>query len=142
MALTIGEFSRATHLSVKTLRHHHDVGLLEPESINPHTGYRHYSQAQIPVAQIIRRLRDLAMPVAVVAAPDAAARNELIAAHLDRLEGDLARTREAVSSLRRLLSPPGSPLAAEHRSAPPTPAIAVRAVVDRGDILPTSPRTS
>jgi len=28
--LTVGDFSRVTHLSVKTLRHYHQVGLLEP----------------------------------------------------------------------------------------------------------------
>ena len=33
--LTIGEFSRMTHLSVKALRHSHDVGVLEPAAIDP-----------------------------------------------------------------------------------------------------------
>jgi DNA-binding transcriptional MerR regulator len=88
--LTVGDFSRATHLSVKTLRHYHQVGLLEPATVNPDTGYRYYSAGQIPAAQVIRRLRDLEMPVAdvkaVLAAPDAPARNALIAAHLNRLE--------------------------------------------------------
>jgi DNA-binding transcriptional MerR regulator len=77
--LTVGDFSRATHLSVKTLRHYHQVGLLQPTTVNPGTGYRYYSAHQIPTAQVIRRLRDLEMPVAdvkaVLAAPDAPARN-------------------------------------------------------------------
>ena len=72
----MGDFSRATHLSVKTLRHYHQVGLLEPATVNPDTGYRYYSAGQIPTAQVIRRLRDLEMPVAdvkaVLAARDAA----------------------------------------------------------------------
>jgi DNA-binding transcriptional MerR regulator len=38
--LTIGEFSRMSHLSVKTLRHYHQTGLLEPSSVNPGNGYR------------------------------------------------------------------------------------------------------
>jgi effector-binding domain-containing protein len=63
---------------------------------------------QIPVAQIIRRFRDLDMPLneirSVLSAPDVQARNELIAAHLQRLESDLARTQTAVASLRNLLS--------------------------------------
>jgi DNA-binding transcriptional MerR regulator len=33
----VGEFSRATHLSVKTLRHYHQVRLLEPAAVNPGT---------------------------------------------------------------------------------------------------------
>src|SRR5260370_25698093 len=74
--LTVGDFSRATHLSVKTLRHYHQVGLLEPATVNPDTGYRYYSGEQIPTAQVIRRLRDLEMPVgevkAVLDAPDEA----------------------------------------------------------------------
>jgi len=40
--LAIGEFSRMTHLSVRTLRRYHEVGLLEPEVVDPFTGYRYY----------------------------------------------------------------------------------------------------
>jgi len=135
----VGDFSRATHLSVKTLRHYHQVGLLEPTAVNPDTGYRYYSAVQIPTAQVIRRLRDLEMPVAdvkaVLAAPDAPARNALIAAHLGRLEAELAQTRAAVESLRNLLQPPDGATAIEHRSVPATAAAAIEAVVDRADAL-------
>jgi DNA-binding transcriptional MerR regulator len=137
--LTVGDFSRATHLSVKTLRHYHQVGLLEPAAVNPDTGYRYYSAGQIPTAQVIRRLRDLEMPVAdvkaVLAAPDAPARNALIAAHLGRLETELAQTLGAVESLRNLLAPSGAAAAIEHRSVPAATAVAIEAVVDRVDLL-------
>jgi DNA-binding transcriptional MerR regulator len=137
--LTVGDFSRVTHLSVKTLHHYHQVGLLDPATVNPETGYRYYTAAQIPTAQVIRRLRDLEMPVAevkaVLAAPDAAARNALIAAHLDRLEAGLAQTRTAVESLRDLLRPPDGPAAIEHRSVSATAAAAIGVVVDRQDLL-------
>jgi DNA-binding transcriptional MerR regulator len=137
--LTVGDLSRATHLSVKTLRHCHQVGLLEPAAVNPDTGYRYYSAGQIPTAQVIRRLRDLEMPVAdvkaVLAAPDAAAGNALIAAHLGRLEAELAQTRAAVESLHNLLAPPGGTAAIEHRSVPAAAAAAIGAVVDRADVL-------
>ena len=76
--LTIGEFSRMTHLSVKALRHYHDVGLLEPADIDNSSGYRLYAATQVPTAQLIRRFRDLEMPLddvrSVLAAPDAASR--------------------------------------------------------------------
>ena len=52
--LTIGDFSRATHLSVKMLRHYHDIGLLEPAVVDPDTGYRRYGTRQIATAQVIR----------------------------------------------------------------------------------------
>ena len=137
--LTIGDFSRITHLSVKTLRHYHRVGLLEPSAVNPGSGYRYYTEDQVPAAQVIVRLRDLDMPVAevkaVLAAPDASRRNELIAAHLNRLEADLARTRAAVGSLRNLLGRPDSQLEVERRTVPPVRAAGISAAVDRADIL-------
>jgi DNA-binding transcriptional MerR regulator len=138
--VTIGDFSRATHLSVKTLRHYHDVGLLDPSAIDPATGYRYYSEQQIPTAQVIRRLRGLQMPVAevkaVLAARDSDARNRLIVAHLDRLESELASTNAAVGELRDLLERPVAPRAIEHRTVPPTEALAIQQTVDREDILP------
>src|ERR1700722_14360663 len=137
--LSVGDFSRTTHLSIKTLRHYHQVGLLEPADVNPDTGYRYYSPDQIPTAQVIRRLRDLEMPVAdvkaVLAASDTAVRNTLIAAHLDRLETELARTRASVDALRNLLQRPQPPTQIEHRTVGPMAAIAIIATVDREDIL-------
>jgi len=138
-SLTVGEFSRITHLSVKTLRHYHQVGLLEPAQVNPGTGYRYYTVAQIPAVQVIRRLRDLEMPVAdvkaVLAAPDAPARNALIAAHLSRLEAQLAQTYAAVDSLRSLLQGPGRASAVTHRTVRPAAAVGIRQTLDREDIL-------
>ncbi|MEA2618791.1 MAG: hypothetical protein QOE72_4574 [Chloroflexota bacterium] len=81
--LTIGDFSRATHLGVKTLRHYHDIGLLEPVDVDADTGYRRYATEQIVTAQIIRRFRDLDMPLddihAVLDATDVETRNRVIA---------------------------------------------------------------
>jgi DNA-binding transcriptional MerR regulator len=137
--LTVGEFSRMTQLSVKTLRHYHQVGLLEPAEVNPDTGYRYYTTAQIPTVQVIRRLRDLEMPVpdvkAVLATPDAARRNELIAAHLGRLETQLAQTYSAVDSLRNLLQQPEGAAPVTHRTVGPTAAVGIRQTVDHADIL-------
>ena len=61
--MTIGDFARATHLSVKTLRYYHRVGVLEPADVDDDTGYRRYRIDQIPVAQVIRRFRELDMPL-------------------------------------------------------------------------------
>jgi hypothetical protein len=46
--LTIGDFSRMTYISVKALRHYHELGLLEPARIDPTTGYRSYDAGQFP----------------------------------------------------------------------------------------------
>jgi DNA-binding transcriptional MerR regulator len=59
--VSIGDFSRMTFLSIKALRHYHEVGLLPPAEIDPDTGYRRYHVEQVPTAQVIRRLRELGM---------------------------------------------------------------------------------
>lgn len=138
--VSIGDFSRMTHLSIKTLRHYHQVGLLTPAEVNPDTSYRYYTADQVPTAQVIRRFRDLGMPVdevkAVLAAPDPAARGALITAHLDRLEGQLAQTQAAVASLRDLLQQPEAPITIEHRSAPATLALAISETISVSDLGP------
>ena len=139
-ALTIGDFSRATHLSVKTLRHYHRVGLLAPADVDAGTGYRRYTTDQIPTAQVIRRFRDLDMPLdqirAVLEAPDLGTRNDLISAHLASLEQNLARTQSAVASLRGLLAGPPAAAPVSHRRVAATTAAAVTAVVTMADLLP------
>jgi len=138
-SLAIGDFSRATHLTVKTLRHYHETGLLEPAQIDPQTGYRRYTTDQIPVAQIIKRFRDLDMPLneirAVLSAPDVQARNDLIAAHLKRLENDLARTNAAVASLRNLLEHPAPEVEIGRRRADEVTAAAINEAVHVKDAL-------
>ena len=138
-SLSIGDFSRMTQLSVKTLRHYHDVGLLQPDRIDPASGYRYYAPEQVPVAQVVRRLRELDMPIADVRAVLSSApaeRNALIAGHLQRLESQLAATRTAVESLRAILERPAEAARIEHRSVPATPAAAIAVSVDRDDLLP------
>ncbi len=127
--LAIGDFSRMTHLSVKALRHYHDVGLLEPAEVDQDSGYRYYDASQLRTAQVIRRFRDLDMPLdeirAMLQAPDVAARNAIIVAHMRRMESQLAVTQAAVSSLRSLLERPPAAMTIEHRSAGEVRALAI-----------------
>ena len=106
-SVAIGEFSRLTHLTVKSLRHYHDQGLLVPHTVHEPTGYRRYSIDQVPDALLIGRLRALDMPLAdvrrVVDSTSPQERDAAIADHLFRMERELDRTREIVASLRELL---------------------------------------
>ena len=131
--LTIGEFSRMTHLSVKALRHYHDTGVLEPVAVDPFTGYRSYDAAQVPAAQVIRRLRDLRMPLdsirTVLRACDVETRNREIAAHLAQMEQQLEQTRASVAGLRALLTGPPPRMPVVLRSIPAVTALAVEETV-------------
>jgi DNA-binding transcriptional MerR regulator len=137
-SLGIGEFAKATHFSIKTLRHYHKVGLLVPAQVDAASGYRRYACDQVVVAQVIRRLRDLDMPLGeiatVVRTPDPGARAEMIAAHLTRLEGVLARTQAAVASLRDLLATPPATLAIEYRREPEVDTASIAATVELAEL--------
>jgi DNA-binding transcriptional MerR regulator len=138
--LSIGEFARLTHLSVKALRHYDDLGLVVPTRVDPTTGYRSYAAAQVPTAQLIRRLRDLEMPLddvrAVLAANDVAARDRALVAHLQRMEERLAATERSVGSLRALLEGRLSDASVEYRLLPATSVLCTTAVVDWDEAEP------
>ncbi|KAF0836743.1 MerR family transcriptional regulator [Nocardia caishijiensis] len=120
--VTIGEFARLTLLSVKTLRYYHEIELLEPVAVAPGSGYRRYSVDQVEQAHLIRRLRDLSMPLPrireVLAAPGPAARDATLREHLNAMEAELQHTRDVVTSLRALLTVPAPMLRVEYRIEP------------------------
>lgn len=64
--LKIGEFSKLSRVSIRSLRRYDDAGLLVPASIDPFTGYRYYSERQLPSASRIRALRDMGFSLAAV----------------------------------------------------------------------------
>lgn len=136
--LPIGDFSRMTHLSVKALRHYHDVGLLEPAEIDPSSGYRFYEPAQLQIAQVIRRFRDLDMPLdeirVMLTAPDVETRNAVIVAHMQRMESQLAITQAAVASLRSLLERPSAQITVEYRAVSPVQVLAISEQVAAADL--------
>jgi len=127
--LTIGDFSKMTYLSVKALRHYHDVGLLEPVAIDPSSGYRHYAVSQVSTAQAIRRFRDLDMPLeqirAVLDAPDPESRNEAILTHLRHMQEQLTRTQTSIASLQALLEQAPTVADVVFRRLPPLTALAI-----------------
>lgn len=66
--LTISAFASASRLSVKALRLYDELGLLPPARVDEANGYRYYSPAQLPTAQLIGLLRQLNLPLADIQA--------------------------------------------------------------------------
>ncbi|MDL2342912.1 MerR family transcriptional regulator [Deinococcus sp. MIMF12] len=66
--LSIGAFARASRLSQRALRLYDDLGLLPPARVDPDTGYRFYTPAQIGTARLIGLLRTVEMPLADIRA--------------------------------------------------------------------------
>jgi DNA-binding transcriptional MerR regulator len=58
---SIGEFARLGGVSVRTLRHYDKIGLLPPANVDPLTGYRGYSAAQLGQLNRIMALKELGL---------------------------------------------------------------------------------
>lgn len=135
--MTIGDFAALTQLTVKTLRHYHEAGLLEPVSVDPASGYRYYAADQIPTARLVHRLRelDLSIPaIRTLLTEGPSRRAEIVSEHLARLEDELRRTRSSVAALRRLIDPEPPRLDVEVRTVPARTVAAVRDVVASGEV--------
>jgi DNA-binding transcriptional MerR regulator len=57
--IRIGDFARLSHVSVATLRHYDEIGLLKAARVDRVTGYRYYSTAQLPRLNRILALKNL-----------------------------------------------------------------------------------
>lgn len=83
---TIGEFARLGGVSIRTLRHYDEIGLLPPAAVDPDTGYRGYSAAQLGQLNRIVALKELGLTLGQV-------RLLLAGVTLDQLRGMLILRR-------------------------------------------------
>lgn len=63
----IGDFSRLTFVTVKTLRYYDEIGLLKPVKVDQFTGYRYYSAGQLSRLNYIVALKDLGLSLDEIA---------------------------------------------------------------------------
>jgi DNA-binding transcriptional MerR regulator len=131
--LLIGPFSRASCLSVKSLRAYHEAGVLVPAVIDPRTGYRSYSAAQLTDAAVIRRLRALDVPLEsigqILDARDPETTRKVLREHGAVLEERLATTQRAVDELYAALDAPQSHTPVHIRHEPARSALMVSETV-------------
>ena len=66
MRFGIGEFSRMTTLTIKSLRLYHEKGLLVPDEVDDFTGYRYYSRKNFETARSIRILKSMDFSLAEI----------------------------------------------------------------------------
>ncbi|MEA2450062.1 MAG: MerR family transcriptional regulator, thiopeptide resistance regulator [Thermoleophilaceae bacterium] len=112
--MRIGELADATGMTVRALRHYHEVGLLVP-SERSEAGYRLYSHGDVQRLFRIRALRRLGLGLDEVRAALDADRGHLrdvVAGQLERVERDLelqARLRRRLEQVLAQLDAGGEP---------------------------------
>lgn len=135
--MSIGMFSRSTLVSVKSLRSYHEQGLLVPDSIDPSTGYRSYRVSQLTDAAIIKRLRDLDVPLRdiaeVVTARDPDVTRKVIAEHETEMRSRLAEVTRIVDELQEALDRPALHTPIHVRTEPAVHALSYSGVVNAAD---------
>ena len=103
----VGAFAQLSGLTVETLRHYHQVGLLVPAEVDDRTGYRRYGLGQLPRARALAALRDVGMPLgdaaAIVDATDRGARRARLAEHRRRLAEAARRAAGRVDAMDRMI---------------------------------------
>jgi DNA-binding transcriptional MerR regulator len=65
--LRIGEFSRLSQVTIKTLHHYDEIGLLKPSHVDPFTEYRYYTLDQLPRIHSIMALKELGLSLEEIA---------------------------------------------------------------------------
>lgn len=94
--LRIGEVVRLFNLSVGTLRHYEQMGLLEPAHIDPTSGYRYYGARQLSTLSTISNLRVLDLSLAQI--------REFVATRdVNLMQRQLAQQQELIERKRREL---------------------------------------
>jgi DNA-binding transcriptional MerR regulator len=107
--LPIGMFSRASLLSIKTLRAYHEAGILVPAQVDRFTGYRSYTADQLSDAAIVRRLRALDLPLdkvrQILHGRDPDLTRRVLAGHQVAMQARLAETERIVAELQSGIAP-------------------------------------
>jgi DNA-binding transcriptional MerR regulator len=63
----IGEFSQIAKVTIDTLRHYDELGLLKPAKVDPFTGYRYYSAKQLMSLNRILALKEVGFSLEEIA---------------------------------------------------------------------------
>lgn len=135
--MPIGMFSRASLVSMKSLRAYHEQGLLIPDSIDPATGYRSYRVSQLSDAAIIKRLRDLDVPLRavseIVRARDPEVTRKVMAEHEAAMQERLSAVAAIVDELQQAIEIPSLQTPVHVRQESEAHVLLVAGVVDQAD---------
>ena len=103
----IGEFAHMAKVSVRTLRHYDDIGLLEPARVDPSSGYRSYEAAQLADLHRILALKDAGLTLTEIRAAlddDADSVVAMLRERLMQSEAALDAERQRTERLRARLN--------------------------------------
>jgi DNA-binding transcriptional MerR regulator len=104
--LRIGEFSKMSKTTIKTLRYYDDEGLLKPEETDKFTGYRLYTTSQLAEVHKIRSLRQIGLSIGEIKLilSGNASVNSILEKRKAELLAELANSNDQLSRIEFILS--------------------------------------
>lgn len=102
MEYLIGDFSKISRLSVKTLRYYHEINLIVPARIDRHSGYRYYNDKNLEQVIALQKLKILGFSIQDIVKifNDSVSDADLIEPMMEKLK----ETREAISFYQNMES--------------------------------------
>ncbi|MCK2243267.1 MULTISPECIES: MerR family transcriptional regulator [unclassified Crossiella] len=106
--LSIGDFARHGHVSVRMLRHYDQLGLLTPDRVDQSTGYRYYRVDQLSRLNRVIALKDLGFTLDQVRSildeqVDAAELRGMLRLRRTELAADIAAARQRLNQVEARL---------------------------------------
>ncbi len=105
-SLQIGEVAEAVGLSIRTIRHYDELGLVKPSGRSP-GGFRLYTDADVEQLQLVKRLKPLQFSLEeiqdLLTTLDKVTAGTAAAEEVDRLDRFASSAEERCDDLRRQL---------------------------------------
>lgn len=106
--IKIGDFSKLSMVSIRMLRHYDSIGLLVPEKIDPITGYRYYTPAQLTTAGRIQSLKNMGFSLSAIGSilreyndPESLKRYLLL--HLVQIKEDADKIQKQITMVESMI---------------------------------------
>ena len=100
----IGEFSKLTNLSIRTLRYYNDIGLLIPEEVDLFINYRFYGENNLKQVEIIEQLKSVGFTLEEIRDNWGNFTEELFLDRKERLLKEINEKQEAIKKVDVLRS--------------------------------------
>lgn len=105
---SIGEFSKMSGMTIKSLRYYHEQRLLQPSFVDSGSGYRYYLESQLDTARVINRLRQLDFSIAEIRQilshhQDDADIIAILESQRDAIQQRISRDRQIAQSIDQII---------------------------------------
>ncbi|MEG0692563.1 MAG: MerR family transcriptional regulator [Oscillospiraceae bacterium] len=102
----IGEFSKISKTTIKTLRYYDEEGLLKPAQVDKFTGYRLYTTNQLVEVHKIHSLRQIGLSIAEIKLilSEMVSLNDILRKHKAEVIAELRNSNDQLSRIEFILS--------------------------------------